>query len=380
MLRLHGAGTIAEIAQNTGLTFPAVSKLMKELMEAGIVKVKGEGESSGGRKPLLYELDAEALYVLAADISVEQIRVALMNFDMTWVSDRVVEAPGSGKAEDYVKTLAAEARNLIQESKVAEERILGMGVSVPGPVDASEGVVHDPPNLPHWKVVPLKQTLEQELHMLVKVEKDANCAALGEKWFGAGQDAEQLVYVFVGEGIGGGVILEGSLYRGHSFGAGEIGHGTVDLDGPRCNCGNYGCLEALASGLAVVRRVQEELRRGSESPFYPSPEDVTFARVLQAIHQRDKLTERLFEEASRLLGIGLGGVVHTLYPQKVILGGKLPQAYPPMIAIAEKAMKRRMLSIFQKNIEVVPAHLGEKSSLTGAAVLIFEDLFRLQWD
>jgi glucokinase-like ROK family protein len=379
MFRRKGPMAVADLAHEAKLTFPAVSRIVKELVESGILQVKGVGASSGGRKPTLYELNPQAVFAVGVDVSVDEIRVGLMDLEARWVGQERIKVPERGEPQAFVDNIAAGLDRLVQKTGVNGSRILGMGVSVPGPVDSESGTVFHPPNLPGWGEVPLKSRLEEELRLAVKVEKDANVAALGEKWFGAGQDADHILYVFVGEGIGGGLILGGLLYRGAGFGAGEIGHATLDLDGPRCNCGNHGCLEVLASGLALVRRVREEIRRGAESSFFPDPDRILFGDVLLALKEGDPLVKRLAEEASRLLGIGLASVIHAFLPQKVVIGGKLPQAFPDMVEISALKAKERLNPVFRDRVKIEAANLGEDSTITGAAALVLEDLFTFQW-
>lgn len=297
-IRKNGPVSITQIAERTQLTFPAVSNIVKELQKASMLSVLGAGKSSGGRKPLLYKLNAEAFYVIGVDLSVDDIKAALFNFETQIVAQERRNVPESGEPEDYVQSVVDLIQSLIKQAGIAEDKILGVGVSAPGPINEETGEMIHPPNLPRWSVFPFRRRLEEELRTPVKLEKDANVSALGEKWFGAGQDANHLIYIMVGEGIGGGIVIGGQLYRGNRFGAGEIGHGTIDLDGPRCHCGNYGCLEAMASGLAMVRRIGEELRRESDSSFYSRDAPMTLSLVLKALRQGDPLTRRVVEEAS----------------------------------------------------------------------------------
>ncbi|MDN4593366.1 ROK family transcriptional regulator [Polycladomyces subterraneus] len=378
-IRKNGPVSIAQIAERTQLTFPAVSNIVKELQQASILSVLGVGKSSGGRKPLLYKLNSEAFYVIGVDLSVDDIKAALFNFETQIVAQARKDAPVSGEPEDYVQSVVVLIKSLIKEAGIVEDKILGVGVSAPGPINEETGEVIHPPNLPRWSVFPLRRRLEEELRSPVKLEKDANVSALGEKWFGAGQDVNHLIYILVGEGIGGGIVIGGQLYRGNRFGAGEIGHGTIDLDGPRCNCGNYGCLEAMASGLAMVRRIGEELRREADSSFYPQDSPLTLSLVLEALQQGDPLTLRVVEETSRILGIGISGIVNAFQPQKVIIGGKIPRAYPKMVEIAADIAKRRVISVFRDQVTIVPSALGGKSAMTGAAALVLEEIFTFQF-
>ncbi|MBO2533003.1 MAG: ROK family protein [Thermoactinomycetaceae bacterium] len=377
LFRTLGPLTKSEIAEHTQLTFAAVSKIVRDLESSGIVIPQGEGKSSGGRRPVLYALNPDALYVVAVDVSVEEIRVALMDVHTRIAGERRLPAPSGKNPRDYTLLAARAFRELVEESGVDEGKIIGCGVSTPGPVNAQTGEIFHPPNLP-WGVVPFKDLMEEALKMPVKVEKDANLSALGERWRGAGRDVENLIYVLVGEGIGGGIVIGGTLYQGNPFGAGEIGHVTVDIDGFRCNCGNYGCLEAMASGLAVVRRVERELRRGAVSSAYPEDvESITLPVVLKALREGDDLTCRIFDDSARMLGIGLTGVFNSFAPEKVIIGGKMVRAYPKMVEIAAEITRQRVVSVLKDRVSIVPGELGEDASLIGAAALVIEDLFTL---
>ncbi|MBN2908113.1 ROK family protein [Polycladomyces sp. WAk] len=384
---------------------------MKELQKSSILSVLGAGKSSGGRKPLLYKLNAEAFYVIGVDLSVDDIRVALFNFETQIVAQARKNVPESGEPEDYVQSVADLIQSLIKQAGIVEDKILGVGVSAPGPINEETGEMIHPPNLPRWSVFPFRRRLEEELRTPVKLEKDANVSALGEKWFGAGQDANHLIYIMVGEGIGGGIVIGGRLHRENRFGAGEIGHGTIDLDGPRCYCGNYGCLEAMASGLAMVRRIGEELRREvllssctEKTPASMSGEmnrcvgrerDSPLSRPTLPVLFEQVPTLLLFDWLSRfesaskrrsfdatcgggsfsILGIGIVGIVNAFQPQKVIIGGKIPRAYPKMVEIAADIAKRRVLSVCRDQVRIVPSFLGGKSAVTGAAALVLEEIF-----
>ncbi|WP_146172142.1 ROK family transcriptional regulator [Melghirimyces profundicolus] len=378
LIRREGPLSKAQLAERMKLTFAGVSKIVNDLESSGILFLRGEGRSSGGRKPALYALNATAFYVVAVDLSVDEIHVALMDLSTVTVDETCLAAPGDRTPRSYVEAVRLGVQTLLERSGIPRKKILGVGVSSPGPVNSVTGEVLYPPNLPLWNVVPLKERLEQELRMPVKVEKDANLHALGEKWFGAGRGADNLVYVLVGEGIGGGIVIEGSLYRGTPFGAGEIGHGTVDLHGPRCNCGNYGCLEVMASGLAVIRRIREKIRAGHASPHYPAPEKIQLSNVLKAFQCGDDLTIRELEETSRVIAAGLIGVVNSLRPDMLILGGKLSRGFPLMTDIVKGVIRERVVPALSEQLQIVKGELRDKSGLVGAAALVMEEIFTLQ--
>ncbi|WP_245891167.1 ROK family transcriptional regulator [Desmospora activa] len=377
VIRRFGPIAKMEVAAKTGLTFAAVANIVKDLESAGMIVSKGEGESTGGRKPVLFEMNEEACYVVAVDFSVEDIQMAIMDLATRECAKIHTSAPVDGEPDSYIEIIVTGVRQMMAEAGIDEQKILGMGVSSPGPVFPTTGQIFYPPNLPRWKEVPLKERLEAALGLPVKVEKDANLAAMGEKWFGAGRKAENLIYVLVGEGLGAGVIIDGSLYHGQEFGAGEIGHITVDRNGPKCNCGNDGCLEAMASGIAMVREVRAKLRQGEQSSFFHQGE-VTFPHFMEALSKREPLARSVADEASRVLGIGVAGVINAFHPQKLLIGGKVPEVYPQMVEIAAQIAQKRVVSVFRDRLNICTGELKGRSSLVGAAASVMEGMFTLR--
>ncbi|ETI70214.1 ROK family transcriptional regulator [Neobacillus vireti] len=377
-IRKKGRITKAELADETKLTFAAISNIINGLIKNGMIKECGEGLSSGGRKPILYELNSEALYVMGIDITVdEKVRFGLFTFNTVLVSELCLDSPVIKGPDEYIEIIKKGIMELIEQEGIDYQKIVGIGVSIPGPINSITGEVVSPPNLPLWRQVPLKKILEKEFQIPIKIEKDANLSALGEKWFGAGREAENLVYLFVGEGIGSGVILNGTLITNKGFGIGEIGHCTIDSFGPRCNCGNYGCLELKASGLAIVKKVKEGLQLGNKTSYhYPAIEQISFSHILEAIEVKDRFTIEVVEEAANYLGIGLTNVINYFNPDLIIIGGKLPEKYEKMIELSANIARSRAIEVFQKDLTIIPGSLKEKSTIMGAAALILEDIFR----
>jgi glucokinase-like ROK family protein len=380
LIRKKGQMTKVDLAEVTKLTFASISTTVNGLIKNGMIRECGEGISSGGRKPVIYELNSEALYVVGIDISVdEKIRFGLFTFNTVLVREICLDSPLIKGPDEYIKIIKKGLMTLIEKENIEYKKILGIGVSIPGPVNSITGVVFSPPNLPLWRQVPLKYILEKELQIPIKIEKDANLSALGEKWFGAGKEANNLVYIYVGEGIGSGVILNGALINHKGYGIGEIGHCSIDSSGPRCNCGNYGCLELKASGLAIVRMVKEGLLQGDKTTnyHYPEPDQITFINVLEAIGSNDSFTIGVVEEAAVYLGIGLTNVINYFNPDLIIIGGKLPEKYEKMIDLSAKIARNRAFDVFQRDLAIIPGQLKEKSTIMGAAALVLEDIFRI---
>lgn len=242
----------------------------------------------------------------------------------------------------------------------------GVGAAVPGPLDFRRGWIHFSPNL-GWRDVGFAADLSARLHLPVVLDDDANCAALGEKWLGAGIEANDFVYLIIGTGIGGGLVLNGALYRGATGGAGEIGHGTLVPDGPLCSCGNHGCLEALAAGPAIARRANE---------LMPG-ERLTAQMVIERARTGEGTARHVINEAGYYLGIGLANVVNLLNPEVIAIGGGVAlDAGELLLAPARTEMRRRAFASSADAVRVELAQLGDDAGLIGAARLIWDHLRR----
>jgi len=376
LIRQYGPISKSELAEKSNLTFAAVHNIVSELLERELVRESGYGESTGaGRKPVLYEVNPHAYAAVGVHLGVTQVEVAVIDGNGAVLADSTEELQANVRPAEAFDIVAARVEEAIVRSNVPRSRLLGIGISAPGPLDPEAGMLLSPPNFLGWERVPLKAQIEEKLSLPVFVEKDANAAALAELWFGAGSGARNILYVMVDLGIGGGLIVDGRLYRGHQNVAGEFGHGTIDLDGPRCNCGNYGCLEAVASGVAIVRRAEEAIRRGAPTrlaPLYQEKEHLSFADVVQALQEDDALAHQLFLESARYIGIGLAGFINYFNPEMVIIGGRLLQVCPAMFPVIRDTAYARMFRVNEQNVRIELSGLGTKGEVVGAGTLVFE--------
>lgn len=252
-----------------------------------------------------------------------------------------------------------------------EEAIAGVGIGTPGPVDAHSGMVFEAPNLPQWVNVPLRSMIAERTGLSVAVGNDANSAALGEWLFGNGKGTDHFVYVTVSTGIGGGVIIDRSLLLGRKGIAGEVGHMVIQVGGPRCGCGNYGCWESLASGTALAARANEAVAAGESTSLATQiqPGNIKASDVAEAASAGDPFAIRLMEREGELIGIGLVNVLHLFSPERIALGGGVMQnadrLFPPMWdAINRLAMKP------YRDVEIGVATLGDRTGVLGAAALV----------
>ena len=314
-------------------------------------------------------------YALVADVGGTRTRVAL------------VDATGAIVVRHSAETLAREGREAVMNrlaealEHVASERrteIKGVGLSLASPVEPGTGVMYNPPNLgPEWHLYTPIPMLRERLSLPVYAENDATLGALGEHAFGAGRGCDNMVYMTVSTGIGGGVIIGGNLYTGTNGFGGEIGHMTIDQNGPLDNCGNVGCLEALASGTALARMAQELIGAGESSVmlgFAGGDIKAVDARiVVQAAQQDDALAQSLMQEVGRSLASGIITLMHIFDPQLIVIGGGLGQNLDMFMPTIEPEVKRRAMAHFQGAVPVAKSQLGDDVSLLGAAALVFKE-------
>ncbi len=275
------------------------------------------------------------------------------------------EAPTLERVLRTARAALAEAADQLQ--------VVAVGVGVPGPVDPWTGIVKTPPNLPAWHNLRLKEVVERELGLPCYVGNDANLAALGEYRYGAGQGLQHMVYLTLSTGIGGGIITDGRLLVGATGLAGELGHISVDLRGPRCGCGNLGCVEALASGSAIARRAVDAMEHGEASALR-GRRPVTSERVFDAAQAGDALSRRIIQEAAEALGVGIVNMVHTFNPQRVVLGGGVANRWHMWYPTVRRLVWQRTMDGFLEGFSLTPALLADDSGLLGAGAYAFESL------
>ena len=255
----------------------------------------------------------------------------------------------------------------------ADRPVLGVGVGVAGQVDPETGTVLQAPNL-EWSDFPLKARLEDAIDLPVFVINDVQAATYGEWTCGAGRGAQDLVCLFVGTGIGGGVVSHGSLIRGCGGTAGELGHTTLDWHGPKCTCGNRGCLEAFASGWAIARRARDAVAEEPDDGRTlialadGASDNLTAEVVAQAARDGDPLAKRLMRETGEALGVGVASIANAFNPCKVILGGGVIEGMPELVGMAEAEARCRALEAALRSLEVVRAGLGQHAGTVGAAM------------
>lgn len=273
-----------------------------------------------------------------------------------------------------IERTAEVVREAVDEADLTLKQVKGVGIGAPGAVDGEAGNIIFAPNLEGWKDIPLKKELEKQLGVPVFLENDCNIAMLGVHVTELKAKPRSGVGIFVGTGIGGGLIVNGELYSGFNHTAGEVGHMVIDPDGPKCGCGNKGCFEALASRTAIFKRIQEAVKDGQKTVLTdmlgPDLEDMRSGHLRKALRKGDKLVDRIIEETAEYIGIGVANLVNVFGPEVVVLGGGVIEALADeMLAIIVETAKDYAMPGTMKGVEIFASSLGDEAGITGGAVL-----------
>lgn len=312
-------------------------------------------------------------YIIGIDIGGTKTSVSIGTARGKILSRRVFPTE---KVEPTLAEVKGCIRSYLKKYAKGLKKVKGIGISCAGPMDPEKGLLINPPNMPTWRNVPLKRIFVRSFRLPVAVDNDANCAALAEKTFGAGRDAQDLFYYTVSTGIGGGLVIEGKVHRGVSFDAGEIGHSVILPQGPRCNCGKRGCLEALASGTAIARVAREKVKKSSLILKLAGgkKKDINAVFVAQAAAKGDKLARAIYAQAAFYLGLSVTNVIQIVNPEMIVIGGGVSFAGPILFQPLIKTVRAHAWPRPYHSCKIVPAKLKEKVGDLGAISLLLKEL------
>jgi N-acetylglucosamine repressor len=372
LLRSRQVVSRVGLARETGLSKATISQIIDEFIADGFVETIGPGESEKGRRPVMLRFAARSRAAVGVELGDTSCRATLT--DLNGDPHRFVSAPVRARsADDAIAT----AVSLVDElsGELDPGRLVGIGVGTPGLVDSHQGAIKMAPDL-GWRDVPVGPVLADRFRVPVAVVNRAKAAAVGEAWSGAGEDADNLIYVSVSTGISAGIVIDQRLYRGVSMSEGELGHVTVDPDGPLCACGNRGCLQTVAAGPAILARVRERLRLGpgaSDGALGRAPIDLLSLEDVAAATE-NAIVQSVLDEAAECLGIALANLVNTLNPGMVILGGSVMRALPVLVGRIERIVRQRAMSVSAASVDVVASSLGRDAVPIGAAAFLLSQI------
>ena len=315
-------------------------------------------------------------YAIGIDIGGTKISIALGTGAGKILARREIVTGIRTKTKACVKELSANLEALIRESRVPKQKILGIGVGCPGAVNAQKGILPRSPNLPGWDGLPLSRMLSNAAGLPVFLANDANAAALGESFFGASKFSKNFIYITVSTGIGGGIVINGGLYEGSGFVAGEIGHISIVPEGRKCNCGQKGCLEAYASGTAIANYVRERMTSKNTliRKFLYGNKKVSARQVGMAAREGDKLSIESYCQAGYYLGIGIANLLNILNPEKVVIGGGVLKSAPEVFwATMVKSTKQHAWPEAFRTVRIVRSRLQGHVGDFGGLALVFKN-------
>lgn len=367
-----------QLAQLTGLTPPAITGIIRELLDIGFVMEVGLGTSQGGRRPVKLKFNAKAGYVIGievashetvigiADLENDPTNIITMNLNMT-------------DPEFGIPQLLSAIHQVIHSEENQNKNFLGVGIAFPGLISAKEGIVKRSVNLgPKWSQFPLKKTLEKKIGLPVFIENNSKSSALAEWWFGGGINYKDLVYINLGEGISAGVISADRIIQGVEGHAGEIGHIFLMENGPLCNCGNRGCLEAICGIPALMRKANNEIPMiSSQDPLkqaWAVNREIGIEDILKSVNGEGSYSWGLMQQVGKYVGLAIANVINMYNPEAVFIGGKLAVAAETYIDKIKEMVNSHSFSEVARSAQIRISDLGIYSGVIGSCALALREL------
>lgn len=364
----HGGISRAELARRMDISRAAVSGIVSDLMAMNLLQEAQVSTASIGRRPYMLEINPQRGLVLAIDLGITHLEILLADFSARIFASIRQEIEIQAGPTDCLRVIDQQVDRLLTTHGMTLAQVHAAVIGVPGPVMATAGIVRQPPLMPGWDQFPIRAYLQDLWELPVSVANDAELGALGEWAYGAAQEENNLVYIKAGSGIGAGLLLNGQIYHGESGAAGEIGHITVQESGLLCTCGNYGCLETIAGGNAIVRRAFEaaQIAQTSKLAEYLSAGNASARQVALAAAEGDPAALQIITEAGICIGVAVASLINLINPGLVVIGGGLAQIGEPLLGPIRFTVQQRCLSAAAESVRIETAGLGSRSTSMGA--------------
>jgi glucokinase-like ROK family protein len=367
-----------ELATKVGFSKSRTNAAIAALIDRGLIEEAGPGCSTGGRRPETLSLSRQIGIFVAIDLGATSLDVALLAPDMSILAHHAEPADVRSGPGVIVSRIRALLRELIKKCRANPRDIVAIGMGVPGPVDFADGLLVAPPLMPGWEGFSIGEYLHEDYAAPVFIDNDVNLLAMGELWR-VHRKIRDFLVIKVGTGIGCGIVCRGEIYRGADGSAGDVGHICVDYDGPRCHCGNDGCVESMAAAPALSRQAVEAAREGRsvllaewlETRGTLVPEDVS-----QASRSGDVAANAIIQRTGELLGRMLASLVNFYNPSHVFIGGGVSQIGPLYLASIRQSVYRRSLPLSTRHIHIEFAKLNDLGGIIGAGALAFQECLK----
>jgi N-acetylglucosamine repressor len=371
-LFLYGAMTNTDLGKYVKLSTPKIISLLNELKNEGLIEELGQGNSSGGRRPNLYGNKEDAFYIVGISINIYKTSVSIFNAKNQRITDDQILPLAISHETSIIDPIVEFTENIIQEKQLPREKILGIGIEMPGMVDSETGInktymVSD---------LPVAEVFSSKFGMEVLIENDAKTRAFAELRFGLAHRKKNVLAIHLDWGIGLGIIVNGKLYKGRDGFAGEFGHLPMVDNGILCKCGKQGCLETIASGTAIARMAKEGMKAGRSSFLSQLIDDdiekIEIREVVQAAVMGDQYSISILANVGHWLGKGFAYLIQIFNPELIILGGRMSEANQFILPPIQQAIQIFCNPELSNNIEIKVSELGSQAGIQGVAALVLE--------
>lgn len=302
-------------------------------------------------------------FIVGLDLGGTNLKIALLDLKYKIIDKNILSTQRFVKKEGLIWAIVYSVNKIIENNGLSRVNILGVGIGLPGPIDVKHGIVHFFPNIPGWKEVNLKGILKRRLELPIFLDNDAKLMALAEYKLGSAKGLKNVVCLTLGTGVGGGVVIDGKLYRGLDNASGEIGHIPIGEKGPRCNCGGIACLEAYIGNNRIIREAKRLFKRR-----------ISLEELSKLAKNKNKKALRIWSKVATQLGIALAGVVNLLNPDGIVIGGGVANAGKILFDEVKKLIRRRAMSVQARHLKVFKAKLGSDAGLIGAAIFVKQEM------
>lgn len=367
--------SIHNLGKTIKMSTPTITRAIDELVSDEMVREIGIGESTGGRRPSIYGLNPASRYVMGIDLERYFIRMGIFDFDNKPVSEIHELNEGLDTYPDILGFITEKVFELIEAYNIDREKLLGIGISLPGLIDVKSGISYTYLNTGK----PTAKELMDRLGLPVFVEQDTRTMAWGEQAFGLAKGHDNVLCLNVGSGIGLSMILNGKIYTGHSGYAGEFGHIQIEPNGQLCHCGKIGCIETVASGKVLISRAKKDLAEGATSHITEMVQNdlskVNIKVILEAAKVGDQYAIDLLAKIGEALGKGISTLIHLYNPELIILGGEMSKAADYLVSPIESNLNIYTIARIRKDATIVASELGDNARLMGTVALVMNKIF-----
>ena len=380
-IRRQGTAAKQTLLEESGLTGSTLTRILEELRLAGLILEVGFGESTGGRRPVLYETNPAYAYAFGLDISRTASRLALFNLHLQPLAQQTWTMTADMTPKRLLRLVTDEVPRMLATCSIELRQVLGIGIGAVGPLDRKQGIIQTPIHFaaPGWQQVPIREQLEALLDLPVLVDNGANAALLGEYWRSSARLGQQLLYLHAGVGLRSAIMTEGRILHSAMDTEGAVGQMIIESAGQpsRVEGGNYGAWEAYISIESLKRQAAAAWKQGRVTTlnrYAESPDGLSYTHLVAALQAGDPLMEELFKQAAAYLGIGLANLINILHPEEIILGGPLFAAGDAFFAEAIRIALAKTYYRQQYHVRFTRGSLGDEAVATGAAALVLGKL------